>query len=77
MILLYNLKYLQKQDMGHDGKSGMSDGLSMTEVRSAIRHALVGHENLRLPSPRNILSINASGTTLANPIMDFTGKFSV
>lgn len=60
--------------MGHDAKPGMSDGLSMTEVRSAIRQVLAGQENFRLPSPRNILSLDSNGTTLANPIVDFTGK---
>lgn len=38
--------------------------MTMTEVRSAIRRAMA----------RDILSVNASGTTLTNPIVDFTGR---
>lgn len=44
----------------------------MAEVRTAIRRAMSGQDS-RGPTPRDILSVNASGTTLKNPILDFTG----
>lgn len=46
----------------------------MAEVRSAIHRAMSGHDT-RVPTPRDILSVNVSGTTLKNPILDFTGLY--
>lgn len=44
----------------------------MADVKTAIRRAMNGGDS-RGPSFRDILSVNASGTTLKNPILDFTG----
>lgn len=44
----------------------------MAEVRTAINRAMFGKDS-RMPTPRDILSANVSGTTLKNPILDFTG----
>ncbi len=44
----------------------------MAEVRTAIHRAMSGKDS-RMPTPRDILSANVSGTTLKNPILDFTG----
>lgn len=43
----------------------------MAEVRTAIHRAMSGHDS-RVPTPRDILSDDVSGTTLKNPIFDFT-----
>lgn len=45
----------------------------MTDVRMAIRRE-ISSQGSKGPAPRDILSVNASGTTLKDPILDFTGK---
>ena len=65
------LKIIQSQDKGQV-RSPLAEGLSMAEVRTAIHRAMSGKDS-RMPTPRDILSANVSGTTLKNPILDFTG----
>ncbi|XP_046443576.1 techylectin-5B-like [Daphnia pulex] len=57
-------------------RSSLNEGLSMAEVRTAINRAMSGKDS-RMPTPRDILSANVSGTTLKNPILDFTESFNV
>ena len=65
---------LHRQDRGRAKPgSGFNEGLTMAEVRTAIRKAMSGQDS-RGPIPRDILSVNVSGSTLTNPILDFTGQ---
>jgi hypothetical protein len=70
-FFFFNEKIIPLQDKGNV-RSPLNEGLSMAEVRTAIHRAMSG-KDFRMPTPRDILSVNVSGTTLKNPILDFTG----